>query len=86
MSQVFQLFQMYVASVLSKCCKSRSGVAHVIVGPAAARPAYMRVGVEGGRAAGTRNARKHENSVARPPMRRCKPAGGRNSMPMQGRE
>jgi hypothetical protein len=26
---VFQLFQMYVAIVSSRCCKSRSGVAYV---------------------------------------------------------
>jgi hypothetical protein len=29
MLQVFHLFQTYVASVSSGCCKSRSGVAHV---------------------------------------------------------
>jgi hypothetical protein len=29
MLQVFQLFQTYVASVLSACCKSKSDVAHV---------------------------------------------------------
>jgi hypothetical protein len=31
--QVFQLFWTHVASVLSRYCKSRSSVAHVIVGP-----------------------------------------------------
>jgi hypothetical protein len=29
----FQLFQVYVVNVSSKCCKSRYGVAHVIVAP-----------------------------------------------------
>ena len=33
MLQVFQLFRTYVASVSSRCYKSRSGVAHVAVGP-----------------------------------------------------
>ena len=33
MLKVFQLFQIYVASVSSRCYKSRSGVAHVAVGP-----------------------------------------------------
>jgi len=30
---VFQLFRTYVVSVLSGCCKNRSGVAHVAMGP-----------------------------------------------------
>jgi hypothetical protein len=29
MPQVFQLFRRYITSVSSRCCKSRSGVAHV---------------------------------------------------------
>jgi hypothetical protein len=33
MLQVFQLFRMYVASVSSGGCRSRSGVAHVAIGP-----------------------------------------------------
>jgi hypothetical protein len=33
MLPVFQLFRTYVASVSSRCCKSRSGVAHVAIGP-----------------------------------------------------
>ena len=33
MLQVFQLFQTYVASVSPRCCKSRYGVAHVVVDP-----------------------------------------------------
>jgi hypothetical protein len=35
MSQLFHLFQTYVASILSRCCKSRSGVAHVAMAAAA---------------------------------------------------
>ena len=31
--QVIQLFRMYVANISSRCCKSRSGVAHVAMGP-----------------------------------------------------
>jgi hypothetical protein len=31
---MLQLFRTYVASVSSRCCKSRSGVAHVAMGPA----------------------------------------------------
>jgi hypothetical protein len=33
MLQVFQLFWMNVASVSSRCCRSRSGIAHVAIGP-----------------------------------------------------
>jgi hypothetical protein len=33
MLQVFRLFQTYVASVSSRCCKSRSGVAYIATGP-----------------------------------------------------
>jgi hypothetical protein len=33
MLQVFWLFQMYVASISSGYCKSRSGVAHVVIEP-----------------------------------------------------
>jgi hypothetical protein len=33
MLQVFQWFRAYVANVSSKCCKNRSGVAHVAVEP-----------------------------------------------------
>ena len=33
MLQVFHLFLMYVASVSSGCCKNRSGVAYVAMGP-----------------------------------------------------
>lgn len=33
MLQVFQLFQTYAARVSSGCCKSRSGVTHVAMGP-----------------------------------------------------
>jgi hypothetical protein len=33
MLQVFQLFRTYVVSVSSRCCKSRSGVAHIAMGP-----------------------------------------------------
>jgi hypothetical protein len=29
----FQLFQMYIANVSSRCCKSRSDVAHIVVAP-----------------------------------------------------
>jgi hypothetical protein len=77
MLQVFQLFQMYVASVSSKCCKSRSNVAHVVVGPAVARPTYMCVGVEGVRAVGMRNARRRGNGAARAPREQHAYAGAR---------
>jgi hypothetical protein len=33
MLQVSQLFRMYVASVSSGCCKTRSGVTHVVMRP-----------------------------------------------------
>jgi len=33
MLQVFQLFRTYVANVFSRCCKSRSSVAHVAMWP-----------------------------------------------------
>jgi hypothetical protein len=36
--QIFQLFRTYVANVSSRCCKSRSGIAHVplsVITPAA---------------------------------------------------
>jgi hypothetical protein len=32
-SGIFQVFQTYVVIVLSRCCKSRSGVAYVVIGP-----------------------------------------------------
>jgi hypothetical protein len=61
--QVFQLFRMYVTSVLSRCYKSKYGVTHAAIGPPATTtccncwghpkraqmvPACMRVGSEGG--------------------------------------
>jgi len=33
MLQVFPLFRTYVAIVSSRCCKSKSGVAHIVMGP-----------------------------------------------------
>jgi hypothetical protein len=33
MLQVFELFRTYIASVSSRCCKSRFSVAHVAIGP-----------------------------------------------------
>jgi hypothetical protein len=46
MLQVFQLFRTYVANVSSRCCKSRSGVSHVTMGPICSS-CWARVGVEG---------------------------------------
>jgi hypothetical protein len=50
-TRVSLVFQTYDANVSFRCCKSRSGVAHV----AAAGPASKCVGVEGMRAADARN-------------------------------
>jgi len=48
MLQVFQLFSDVCCKCLSRCCKSRSGVAHIAVGPTTtAGPACMCMGVEG---------------------------------------
>jgi hypothetical protein len=47
MLQVFQLFQTYVASVSSKCCKNKSGVVHVAMGPTTIEASCMRVGSRG---------------------------------------
>jgi hypothetical protein len=39
-TRAFLMFQTYVASVSFRCCKSRSSVAHVIVGPSVAIACY----------------------------------------------
>jgi hypothetical protein len=56
--QVFQLFRTYVISVSSRCCKSRSSIAHITVGHICSnhllRPTSMRVGVEGAPRCGRR--------------------------------
>jgi hypothetical protein len=56
----FSCFQIHVASVSFGCCKSRSGVAHVTMGPTAAATCYSHWVTSGryGPAAGTLPSRR----------------------------
>ena len=70
--QVFQLFRTYVASISSRCCKSRYDVVHVAVGPTCRSCLLQLLGLRGcaweqrGR---ERQARETEQAqiVTRPP-------------------
>jgi hypothetical protein len=69
MLQEFQLFRTYVASVSSRCCKSRSGVAHVATGPTCRSRLLQLLGCHCGSPCG--RLRPVDASAARHPQARA---------------
>jgi hypothetical protein len=66
MMQVFQLFQTYVANVSFRCCKSRLGVAYVVVGPICGSWARLHAHGYGGATSG-----RHRKPCGRRLRRSC---------------
>jgi hypothetical protein len=69
MWQVFHLFRTYVASISSRCYKSRSGVTHVAMGPTCRSRLLQLLGCHCG--SPCRRLRPVDTSVARQPQARA---------------